>query len=288
MNKPFCFVIMPFNDELSQVYEDAIKPAVEQAGLKCVRVDEIPGSGNIVRRIVESVHEARIIIADLTGKNANVFYELGMAHALGNNVIVLAQNIKEDVPFDVHTYKVIEYKRAWGEDRRLREKLVQAIQTLDEWGAHPSNPVQDFLPPEARPIPAGQYQALQQEFTAQAQAQAETQQQLQEKQQQCAALHKEKETLLTAQEGAQKQLEVAQQELAALRPAQARLAAIQNSIQEMFQSLGLDTPDWTEEGDFEQQWDEFISALSQRSPDDETAVAAERTPRSRITFKKVN
>lgn len=74
-----------------------------------------------------------------------------------------------------------------------------------------------------------------------------------------------------------------------MRQAQARLDAIQSAIQELFQSLGLEAPDWAEEGDFAQQWDEFISALSQRSPeDDEAATATERAPRPRITFKKVN
>jgi len=78
MEQGFCFVIMPFKDEMKGVYEGAIKPAVESLGLECIRVDEIDGSGNVVRRIIERIHEAKAVIADLTGKSANVFYELGI------------------------------------------------------------------------------------------------------------------------------------------------------------------------------------------------------------------
>lgn len=156
----FCFVIMSFSDELKKVYDSAIKPAVKSQGLKCTRVDEIEGSGSIVRRIVECVNDAKVIIADLTDQRPNVFYELGMSHALRNNVIVLAQDIKRDVPFDVASYKVIEYANTIAGGQELEREIKSAIGTLDEWSKKPSNPVQDFLPVDTRPVPHSEHDAV--------------------------------------------------------------------------------------------------------------------------------
>ena len=150
----FCFVIMPFNNEVSGVYYDAIKPAVESRGLKCIRVDEIANTGNIIKRIIEYITTAKVIIADLTGKNANVFYELGIAHCLGNNTIVIAQKI-EEVPFDVKSYHVIVYKDTISGGRNLQQTLANAIETMPEWSIKSNNPVQDFLPEKL--VSLGQY-----------------------------------------------------------------------------------------------------------------------------------
>jgi hypothetical protein len=79
MSEAFCFVIMSFSHELKEVYDGAIKPAVERQGLKCIRVDEIEGSGNIIRRIVECANDAKVIIADLTEQKPNVFKERMLA-----------------------------------------------------------------------------------------------------------------------------------------------------------------------------------------------------------------
>ena len=147
----FCFVIMPFKDELKIVYDEVIKRKVHELGLKCIRADEVDGSGNIVRTIVEHIYHAKLVIADLTGRSANVFYELGIAHSFGNNTIVIAQNVQEDVPFDVQNYKVIQYKDSILGGNQLAKELSQTISTFPEWSAaRPSNPVQDFIPPEAK------------------------------------------------------------------------------------------------------------------------------------------
>jgi len=160
-----CFVIMPFEEKMSELYFDGIKPAVEAMGLKCVRADEVDATGNIVRRIVEYIAKARVIIAVLTGRNPNVFYELGTAHTLGNNTIVLAQHI-EEVPFDVKAYQVIVYKDTIGGGKLLQTKIKNQIQTIEEWSNKSNNPVQDFLPekpvsPEAYNTKAGELESVQ-------------------------------------------------------------------------------------------------------------------------------
>ena len=180
MNKSdeYCFVLMPFVDDLNIIYEDIIKPTVNSMGLGCIRADEIDGSHNIVRQIIEHIYYAKIIIADLTGKSANVFYELGISHTLHNNVIVIAKDIQRDVPFDVSNYKVIEYQDSIRGGRRLSAALEKAISTFEEWTDRPSNPVKDFLPEshEAK-VPLEEYEGVQKkmEFAEQQLEQAQKQ-----------------------------------------------------------------------------------------------------------------
>lgn len=160
--KDYCFVIMPFNKEMQDVYEDVIKPSIEESGIRCIRADEMVGAANIVRKIIEYIYDAKVVVADLTGKNANVFYELGIAHCFGNNTIVLSQ---EEVPFDVKNYKVIMYENTISGGKKLHKELVQNIKTIEEWSAGPTNPVQDFLPAEAKKVvPSAEFEALKSEF----------------------------------------------------------------------------------------------------------------------------
>ena len=78
-----CFVIMPFSSLFNIEYERVIKPAIEECGLRCVRGDEIFSMPHILEDIWKSIRECRLVIAELTSQNANVFYELGIAHAIG-------------------------------------------------------------------------------------------------------------------------------------------------------------------------------------------------------------
>ena len=95
-----CFVIMPFSPTYETEYERIIRPAVEAAGLACIRADEIYSKPQITADIWKSLRAARIVIAELTGKNSNVLYEVGLAHALGKPVIIITRN-EDDVPFDL-------------------------------------------------------------------------------------------------------------------------------------------------------------------------------------------
>ena len=97
--KPLAFVIMPFEDQFTTVFSHFIKPILEELGFNVERADDIENQRNILRDIVENIHNSALIIADLTTANANVFYELGLAHALRKPVILMTQSI-EEVPFD--------------------------------------------------------------------------------------------------------------------------------------------------------------------------------------------
>jgi hypothetical protein len=79
-----CFVLMPFNDsDLNIVYEDFVKPVLQNCfGFRSVRADDIFGTNVIMEHILSNILKARIVIAELTGRNPNVFYEVGICHAL--------------------------------------------------------------------------------------------------------------------------------------------------------------------------------------------------------------
>ena len=104
-----CFVLMPFSGDFKNQWELAFKPAIESAGLIPWRGDEKSFGTNIIMSdVTRSISKAKLIIADLTGKNPNVMYELGLAHAAKKPVIMLAQK-EEDVPFDLKHIRFLKY-----------------------------------------------------------------------------------------------------------------------------------------------------------------------------------
>lgn len=126
-----CFVLMPFEDGMNAVYEHGIKPCVEALGIKCRRADELYSAQGILGDIWTSVQSAEIVLADLTNKNPNVMYELGLCHTLWKHVILICQN-KDDVPFDLRNWRVIWYDFTFAGAARLREELQRAILALRE------------------------------------------------------------------------------------------------------------------------------------------------------------
>lgn len=121
--KPFVFVLMPFSDQFTDIYRSAILPACNQAGADCERVDEQIFDENIVARIYNQIAEADIIVAEMTGRNPNVYYETGYARALNKKIILLTDNA-EDIPFDLKPYKHVVYE---GKISVLRPELERWV-----------------------------------------------------------------------------------------------------------------------------------------------------------------
>ena len=103
-----CFVMMPFGQWNDVYYKEIYVPAIKEAGFEPVRGDEMFSSGSVVEQIWEQIDKAKVLVADLTGKNPNVFYELGLAHAAIKSV-VFTSAILADVPFDLRHLRVIVY-----------------------------------------------------------------------------------------------------------------------------------------------------------------------------------
>src|SRR3954464_11148455 len=151
---PVVFVLMPFQKEFDDVYHLGIRVPCESVGARCGRVDHEIFVGNILDRIRDGIAFADVLIADMTGKNANVFYEVGYAHAIEKRVILLTQH-SEDIPFDLKHHVHIIYDR--GELSVLSETLTKYVRELLTHSVTPvlRTSVQDWLE-EAGMVPPRQ------------------------------------------------------------------------------------------------------------------------------------
>lgn len=129
------FVAMPFNEAFNPIYEEHIKKVCDKKLLSCLRVDRINRASSIINDIWSGINSAKAVIADCTGKNANVFYEIGIAHALGKRVILITQK-SEDIPFDINRIRYIKYENTVeglkNFDVRLGEFLGEEIRALSK------------------------------------------------------------------------------------------------------------------------------------------------------------
>jgi len=132
-----CFVMMPFAPPLGDYYTKIYKPAIEKAGLRPVRADtEIFATGKIIDQIWSGIYHAKVLVAELTSRNPNVFYELGLAHALQKPVVLISSN-ENDVPFDLKHIRVIYYDVTdpfWGSKLldKVAENILSAIENPEE------------------------------------------------------------------------------------------------------------------------------------------------------------
>ena len=140
------FILMPFKpvEDFKPVHE-AIRTAIENAGLDPQRADNIFTTGAVLEKILRQIAEAEVVVADLTGKNANVFYETGIAHTVKENVVLLAQDI-EDIPVDLRPFEYIVYRPDPDGLRNLSERLGDVIAKLEPEPVYTS--VKDMSPAE--------------------------------------------------------------------------------------------------------------------------------------------
>jgi hypothetical protein len=135
LNPGLAFVLMPFQPSLTQIYSQIIKPTLEGPELNfvCRRADDVKSNRSIMQDIWQSICESRLVIADLTGFNRNVMYELGIAHTVGKDTVLIYQT-KEgaDVkfPFDLHHIRRIEYTDDAVGGQRLRDDIVATIKHI--------------------------------------------------------------------------------------------------------------------------------------------------------------
>jgi len=125
------FVLMPFTlDWSNRIWQKMIKPVIEKSGYNAKRADDLYGQ-DIMEDIWNRILTSKIIIADITSRNANVFYELGIAHTLGKNVILISQTV-EDIPFDLNRYRHILYEDNFDGYEILKSRLENAIKEIEK------------------------------------------------------------------------------------------------------------------------------------------------------------
>jgi sulfatase modifying factor 1 len=161
------FVLMPFADEFTAVYLHGIRPAWESqdVGMVCLRADELHHTRDIMCQVCQNIRQARFVVADMTGRNPNVFYELGLAHAFAKEVILVTQNL-EDVPFDLRPMRIVKYARdasgLEGLGVELRETARALLAQLQPArSTRPAISQASIISPqdgkELVPIPAGEF-----------------------------------------------------------------------------------------------------------------------------------
>ena len=126
VSKPFAFVLMPFAKEFDDTYKLGIQSVATELGVIAERVDEQAFSETMLDRIYRQIDAADFIIADMTGRNPNVFYEVGYAHAKGKLCTLLTQS-SDDIPFDLKHHRHLVYG---GSIQTLRALLSNEIAWL--------------------------------------------------------------------------------------------------------------------------------------------------------------
>lgn len=143
--KPFVFVLMPFDSDFNDIYRLGIKAACEKAGAYCERVDEQFYQESILQRVYNQIAKADLIVADMTGRNPNVFYEVGYAHALGKDVVLLTRSA-EDIPFDLkHHHHIIYDQGISALLDKLSPRVRWSLSQLEATGEIPETPRLQFF-----------------------------------------------------------------------------------------------------------------------------------------------
>jgi hypothetical protein len=159
-DKKTCFVVMGFGEktdfetgrklDLNKTYRHIIKPAVEQAGLECIRADDIIHSGVIDQHMYEHLLHADVVVADLSTSNLNAIYELGVRHALRPNTTIIIAEREFKYPFDIKSLLIRPYTHLGAgidvdDAEEAKSALVTALQNLTA-DIEPDSPVYTFIP----------------------------------------------------------------------------------------------------------------------------------------------
>jgi hypothetical protein len=140
---PKAFVIMPFSSDFNEIYNLFIASSLNEVGYDVFRADDVVSQRNILEDIIASINDSELIVADLTGSNPNVYYELGIAHAFGKSVILLTQSVS-DLPFDLRSYRVIQYNTHFAAIGDAKNKLKEFAEAAKNGKMIFRSPVTDF------------------------------------------------------------------------------------------------------------------------------------------------
>lgn len=130
-----CFVVMPFHNMFDIEYKKVITPAINELGLDVFRGDEIYDRPEIIHDVWKHLREARLVVAELSGQNSNVMYEVGLAHAIGKPIILITRS-EQDVPFNLRGLRFIYYDTnnpEWGQTLKddLKKKISSVLENPD-------------------------------------------------------------------------------------------------------------------------------------------------------------
>jgi AbiJ N-terminal domain 5 len=125
-NEKLVTVMLPFKLQSSFI---AVKNACDKLGLECKKADDIWENVTFIQDIFELIFTSKVVVADFTGKNPNVFYEVGIAHTLGKTVIPITQSF-DDVPSDLGHHRALKYLSNNQGYADLTNDLIKRLETL--------------------------------------------------------------------------------------------------------------------------------------------------------------
>ena len=170
VRKRKCFVVMPFGEkkdldgndiDFDDIYRFFFKKAIEDLGIDCVRCDEIEESGSIHEKMFEQIYQADVVVVDITTSNANVYYELGIRHALAKGVTILIRRKGTLIPFNIQGLQVVEYDQArFASIEQAKVRIHQIIRNglVQRRNDSPVHAVLDLnIEPEGKPIDSTEF-----------------------------------------------------------------------------------------------------------------------------------
>lgn len=137
VDENMCFCVLPFDSERLEIFNDIIKPELEKEfGLTIIRADTIFSNNDIMEDIWTYICKSRFVIADVSLQNPNVFYELGICHTVGKDVITicdessLAEDYSGKLPFDIQSRRTIFYKNSGSGPKKMVEDLKNTVKSI--------------------------------------------------------------------------------------------------------------------------------------------------------------
>lgn len=130
VERPRAFVVMQFSDEFDKLYAEVIRPVCAEFGFEAIRADDQYTSGLIINDIVRAIHEASVVVADITPDNPNVYYEVGFAHGVGKSTILLCDRERERLPFDLSGFRTLFYHNVIGGKQDVAHRLRRHLESM--------------------------------------------------------------------------------------------------------------------------------------------------------------
>ncbi len=129
--KPKAFIVMQFSAQYNELYEKVIKRVCEEKefDIECIRADESYDTGMIILDIINRIKESKIIIAEISPQNPNVYYEVGYSHALNKPTILIAEKGTK-LPFDLSPFRVLMYENSISGKERIEESLRKHLREI--------------------------------------------------------------------------------------------------------------------------------------------------------------
>lgn len=128
---PKAFVVMQFSQPYNELYTQVIKPICQEFGIESIRGDETFGPGIIIGDIERQVSQSKVVIAEITPSNPNVYYEVGYAHALNKPTILIAEK-GASLPFDLSPFRVLQYENSIYGKAKVEEALRGHLEAIME------------------------------------------------------------------------------------------------------------------------------------------------------------